>query len=142
MTTKIISVLVLDKPAVLARVATLVSRRGYNIASLAVGATEAPGRSRVTLVVDADEASTIQLRAQLLKLVDVLEADEVGPSASRHQLVLVRCADPAGLDAARDLGAHVEDSVVVLTSADSSDVLVTLRPYGTTVVSGGLVSLP
>jgi acetolactate synthase-1/3 small subunit len=139
---RVLSVLVLDRPSVLARVATLVSRRGFNIESLAVGPTQEPGKSRVTLVVEADDDSVAQLSAQLAKLVDVVSAGEVSASASRHQLVLVRVRDVRGLEVARGLGLVVEDSVVVLTSADPGAALAALEPYGITVSRGGLVSLP
>ena len=64
-----LSILVDNEPGVLTRVAGLVARRGFNIDSLAVGHTEDPTRSRITLVVDADERAVEQVTKQLHKLV-------------------------------------------------------------------------
>jgi acetolactate synthase I/III small subunit len=62
-----------DKPGVLVRAATLFSRRGYTIASLAVAPTEQPGRSRMTIVAHVEERALDQVARQLAKLVDVVE---------------------------------------------------------------------
>lgn len=71
--THIISVLVENKPGVLSRVTGLISRRGFNIASLAVGPTEDPLISRMTIVVDADDEAFEQICKQLNKLVSVFK---------------------------------------------------------------------
>ncbi|TMA22487.1 MAG: acetolactate synthase small subunit, partial [Deltaproteobacteria bacterium] len=71
-----------DRPGVLNRVVSLIRRRGYNIESLAVGTTETPSVSRITLVVRADEDTARRVRASLLKLVDVLRVDDVSNSPS------------------------------------------------------------
>src|SRR5918992_468597 len=82
-----LSVLVENKPGVLARVAGLFSRRGFNIDSLAVGETEHPEVSRITIVVNA-EASPLE---QVNKLVNVLKIVELDPVASvQRELVLVK----------------------------------------------------
>ena len=77
MSTHTISVLVEDKPGVLARISGLFSRRGFNIDSLAVGPTEDPGRSRMTIVVDCAERPLEQVTKQLNKLVHVLKIVEL-----------------------------------------------------------------
>src|SRR4029453_16130920 len=77
MSTHTISVLVEDKPGVLARISGLFSRRGFNIDSLAVGPTEDPGRSRMTIVVDCAERPLEQGTKQLNKLVHVLKIVEL-----------------------------------------------------------------
>src|ERR671914_410771 len=83
----ILTMLVENKPGVLARVAGLFSRRGFNIDSLAVGETEHPEVSRITIVVNA-EASPLE---QLNKLVNVLKIVELDPVASvQRELVLVK----------------------------------------------------
>ncbi|WP_018350786.1 acetolactate synthase small subunit [Longispora albida] len=86
-----LSVLVENKPGVLARVAALFSRRGFNIDSLAVGETEQPGISRITLVVDAAEQPLEQVTKQLNKLVNVLKIVELDPAASvQREILLVK----------------------------------------------------
>src|SRR4029453_14059453 len=97
MSTHTISVLVEDKPGVLARISGLFSRRGFNIDSLAVGPTEDPGRSRMTIVVDCAERPLEQVPKQLNKLVHLLKIVELEPGrAVERELVLVKVkADPA-----------------------------------------------
>jgi acetolactate synthase I/III small subunit len=91
MTTHTLSVLVENKPGVLARVAQLFSRRGFNIDSLAVGETESPEISRITIVVNADESPLEQVTKQLNKLVNVLKIVELEADAAVHrELVLVK----------------------------------------------------
>ena len=86
-----LSVLVEDKPGVLARIAGLFSRRGFNIDSLAVGPTEHPDISRMTVVVDVEEFPLEQVTKQLNKLVEVLKVVELDPNASvQRQVVLVK----------------------------------------------------
>jgi acetolactate synthase-1/3 small subunit len=70
-----LSVLVENKPGVLARIAGLFSRRGFNIDSLAVGPTEHPEMSRMTIVVNVEESPLEQVTKQLNKLVEVIKAD-------------------------------------------------------------------
>nr|WP_239580118.1 acetolactate synthase small subunit [Microlunatus panaciterrae] len=89
------SVLVENKPGVLARVSGLISRRGFNIESLAVGPTEHPEMSRITLVVTVDEIVLEQLTKQLNKLIEVLKIVELDPGSVRRELILVKVrADP------------------------------------------------
>src|SRR6476659_3861475 len=86
-----LSVLVENKPGVLARVASLFSRRGFNIDSLAVGPTELPEVSRMTIVVNVEELPLEQVTKQLNKLVNVLKIVELDSSASvQRELVLIK----------------------------------------------------
>jgi acetolactate synthase-1/3 small subunit len=86
-----LSVLVEDKPGVLARIAGLFSRRGFNIDSLAVGPTEHHDISRMTVVVDVEEFPLEQVTKQLNKLVEVLKVVELDPNASvQRQVVLIK----------------------------------------------------
>ena len=86
-----LSVLVEDKPGVLARIAGLFSRRGFNIDSLAVGPTEHSDISRMTVVVDVEELPLEQVTKQLNKLVEVLKVVELDPSASvQRQVMLIK----------------------------------------------------
>lgn len=77
-----LSVLVEDRPGVLARVANLFARRGFNIHSLAVGTTEEPGVSRMTIVVDVQKKPLEQVTKQLNKLINVLKVVELEPEDS------------------------------------------------------------
>ena len=86
-----------NKPGVLARIAGLISRRGYNIESLAVGPTESPQMSRMTLQVNVEDHVLEQITKQLNKLVEVLKIVELDPSAVRRELILVK----VGLDPRR-----------------------------------------
>lgn len=72
-----ISVIVADRASVLTRVSGLFSRRGYNIESLAVGETNVPGISRITLVVNGDERVIEQVSKQLYKLIDVIKVQDL-----------------------------------------------------------------
>src|SRR6201992_1392483 len=91
MSTHTLSVLTENKPGVLARVAGLFSRRGFNIESLAVGPTENPDVSRMTIVVSVDELPLEQVTKQLNKLVNVIKIVELEPSAAvRRELLLVK----------------------------------------------------
>ena len=91
-----LSVLVEDKPGVLARVSGLFSRRGFNIESLAVGSTEHPDVSRMTIVVAVDDFPLEQVTKQLNKLVHVIKIVELDQAASvQRELLLVKVrADP------------------------------------------------
>ena len=86
-----LSVLVEDTPGVLARVASLFSRRGFNIESLAVGPTEVPQISRMTIVVNVEGAPLEQVTKQLNKLINVLKIVELDPDASvQREILLVK----------------------------------------------------
>ncbi|MDT5105527.1 MAG: acetolactate synthase small subunit [Mycobacterium sp.] len=96
-TTHTLSVLVEDKPGVLARVASLFSRRGFNIQSLAVGATEQKNLSRMTIVVSVEDFPLEQVTKQLNKLINVIkivEQDEDNSVSRELALIKVR-ADAA-----------------------------------------------
>jgi acetolactate synthase I/III small subunit len=86
-----LSVLVENKPGVLARVASLFSRRGFNIDSLAVGPTEHEDVSRMTIVVNVEELPLEQVTKQLNKLVNVLKIVELDPATSvQREIVLIK----------------------------------------------------
>lgn len=77
MTKHTLVALVEDKPGVLNRVASLIRRRSFNIESIAVGHSEAPGLSRMTIVVDGATTAVEQVRKQLDKLIDVVKVTEI-----------------------------------------------------------------
>lgn len=87
MSERILSVLVEDKPGVLARVASTISRRGFNINSLAVGPTNIEGRSKMTIVTELDAVE--QVKKQLNKLVNVIKIVELNPDMTIETEVLL-----------------------------------------------------
>ena len=90
-----ISVLVENKPGVLTRVASLFARRGFNIDSLAVGTTEDPTLSRMTIVVNGDDTSLEQVTKQLHKLINVIKIQDLDPDEMvDRELVLLKVNAP------------------------------------------------
>ena len=111
-----LSVLVENKPGVLARIAGLFSRRGFNIDSLAVGPTEHPDISRMTIVVNVEESPLEQVTKQLNKLIEVIKIVELDErEAIERELLLVKVR--ADESTRRDVLQIVE-----LFSAKVSDV--------------------
>ena len=155
MTIHTLSVLVENKPGVLARVAQLFSRRGFNIDSLAVGETEQPQISRITIVVNADESPLEQVTKQLNKLVNVLKIVELEPDMSvQRELLLVKVrADRAAraqvletvsLFRARvvDVAADTLTIEATGTAAKLDALLRDLEPFGIKeMVQSGLVAI-
>ncbi len=91
----IISAIVENKPGVLSRVVNLFSARGFNIESLAVGETELPERSRMTIVVSGDDAVLEQIRKQLSKLIDTIKVSDFSDVAFvERDLVLIKVKIP------------------------------------------------
>lgn len=87
----VLSALVRNNPGVLSRVAGLFSRRGFNIDSLAVGVTENPSVSRMTIVVDGDSYTVDQVCKQMNKLIDVIMIKQLSPLDSiNRELVLMK----------------------------------------------------
>jgi acetolactate synthase-1/3 small subunit len=86
-----LSILVEDKPGVLTRVAGLFARRGFNIESLAVGTSEDPTLSRITIAIDGDAQPVDQVTKQLHKLINVIKIRDLEPHSSvAAELLLVR----------------------------------------------------
>lgn len=87
-----LAILVMNNPGVMARIAGLYSRRGYNISSIAVGETEDPRISRITLVVEAeDETELEQIAKQLYKLIDVIKLSDITKDeAVERELALIK----------------------------------------------------
>lgn len=138
-----ISVLVENKFGVLARIAGLFSARGFNISSLAVGETEDPAVSRMTIVVEGDDKTLEQIKKQLNKLIDVIKVVDFkeGEFIDR-ELVLVKVASSAKnrkeiLEAVESVGARIENagskSISIEAAGDQTKVkalLELLRPFG------------
>ncbi|MEK7291275.1 MAG: acetolactate synthase small subunit, partial [Planctomycetota bacterium] len=93
----VISLLVENKVGVLARITGLISGRGFNIDSLAVGETENPDLSRITIIVKGDDAILEQVRKQLGKLIDVLKVvDFTNEEFVERDLMMVKVNCPIG----------------------------------------------
>lgn len=86
----ILGVLVENNPGVLYKVAGLFSRRGFNIDSLAVGVTEDPDVSRMTIVVDGDSYIVEQVTKQLNKLVEVIKVSDISSDSVVRELALIK----------------------------------------------------
>jgi acetolactate synthase-1/3 small subunit len=150
-----LSVLVENKPGVLARVAALISRRGFNIDSLAVGPTEYPSLSRMTIVVDVEGLPLEQVTKQLNKLVEVIKIVELEPSQSvQRELLLLKVRTdnetrPHILQTVELFRAKVVDvatDAVTIEATGSSDklaaLLKVLEPYGIReLVQSGMVAV-
>ena len=150
-----LSVLVENKPGVLARIAALFSRRGFNIDSLAVGPTEHPDISRMTIVVNVEDLPLEQVTKQLNKLVNVIKIVELDPaSAVRRELVLVKVrADSETRSQVTEIvqlfrakTVDVSPEAVTIEATGSSDkleaMLRMLEPYGIKeLVQSGMVAV-
>ena len=151
----IISALVENKAGVLAHIAGLFSARSYNIESLTVGATETPDLSRMTIVVNGDDAILEQIRKQLAKVIDVLKVvDMSGKRYVERDLALIKVAAPQArrseianlVDIFRgrvvDIGA-ASLTIEVSGPEDKIEACVALlRPYGIKeMVRAGVVAM-
>ncbi|HET9140594.1 acetolactate synthase small subunit [Actinophytocola sp.] len=155
MSTHTLSVLVENKPGVLARVAGLFSRRGFNIESLAVGPTEHVDISRMTIVVAVADQPLEQVTKQLNKLVNVIKIVELEPGISvQRELLLVKVRADATvrsqvLETVQLFRAKVVDvspealTIEATGTADKLEALLRmLEPYGVReMVQSGMVAI-
>ena len=155
MSSHTLSVLVENKPGVLARIAGLFARRGFNIESLAVGPTEHDEVSRKTIVVNVEDTPLEQVTKQLNKLVEVIKIVELdGPSSVNRELLLVKVratAETRGqiIDVVELFRAKVVDvspeavTVQAVGNADKlADLLRVLEPFGIReLVQSGMVAI-
>ncbi len=138
-----LAVLVHNRSGVLARVAGLFSRRGYNIHSLSVGITEDPNVSRMTIVVEGDADIIEQVSKQLHKLVDVIKISDItSDQVVSRELALVKVTatsanrseilEVVNIFRAQIVDVHPKSLVIEVTGdADKIDAMVNmLRPYG------------
>jgi acetolactate synthase I/III small subunit len=153
--THTLSVLVEDKPGVLARVASLFSRRGFNIQSLAVGATEQKDMSRMTIVVSVEESPLEQITKQLNKLVNVIKiVEQEDDNSVARELALIKVRTDAttrgqvieavNLFRAKVVDVSTESLTIEATGtpAKLEALLRVLEPYGIReLVQSGVVSL-
>ncbi|GLY66934.1 acetolactate synthase small subunit [Amycolatopsis taiwanensis] len=155
MSTHTLSVLVENVPGALARVAGLFSRRGFNIESLAVGPTENPEVSRMTIVVAVEELPLEQVTKQLNKLVNVIKIVELEQATSvQRELLLVKVRADATvrsqvLETVQLFRAKVVDAApeaLTIEATGTSDklsaLLRMLEPYGVReIVQSGMVAV-
>lgn len=151
---QILSIVVRNQPGVLMRVAGMFSRRGFNIDSLAVGTTQNPRFSRMTVTMEADEPTIAQVVKQLAKLVEVEKVKVLTPkSSASRSMALVKVHAGAKrvelLQLAEVFRAHAVDvkgeSLIFVVTGDEGKLnafLDIMRPYGVTeMVQTGLVAL-
>lgn len=143
MSTHVLSLLVENTPGLLTRVAGLFARRGFNIESLAVGVTEVPGISRITVVVDVDALPLEQVTKQLNKLVNVIKIVELEYASSvqrEHMLVKVRTDNNTRSNVLEVVNLfrasvvdYAPDALVIEVTGDQGKVQALLRalePFG------------
>jgi len=143
--THTISCRVRNRPGVLARIAGLFSRRGYNIESLAVSTSHKPGESRMTIVVEDTEEVLGQIIQQLYKLIDVIQVmDHTGDKVVERELAMIKVsATPTKraeilqlAEVFRARTVDVGDDTVVLEVTGAPDKIDALErvmdPYGIT----------
>ncbi len=118
-----LAVLVEDKAGVLARVADLFARRGYNIVSLAVAPTADDRLSRITIVVDVESAPLEQIVKQLFKLVNVVEILELAPGASVERELIMVTVDTSGADREANDGRGRRSEVMELVDIFKGRIL-------------------
>jgi len=145
----VIAALVENKFGVLARVAGLFSARGFNIDSLAVGETENPDISRMTIVVDADEKILEQVKKQLNKLIEVIKVQDLtGGEYIAKGLILIKVkaenakAREKIVQVVDSTGAEIVDigkkSITIEETGDEHVIkalIELLRPYGITEIA-------
>lgn len=151
MTQHTLSVLVENSPGVLARVASLFSRRGYNIDSLAVGPTENPEISRMTIVLNLEGHALDQVSAQLFKLVNVIGIQEMKSNDSRQaELLYVKVKNAASLaEIVKENGGAIiesngESSIIQAVGSPKGleKLLLALQPIGIReVVQSGSIAI-
>jgi len=152
----VLSVLVENKFGVLSRVASLFSARGFNIDSLAVGETEDPEVSRMTIVVEADERILEQVEKQLNKLIDVIKVQDLtGQDFVEREMILVKVKAGSStvrekiIEIANTTGAEVVDigkkTMTIEETGDNHTIkalIELLRSYGIVeIVRTGKIAL-
>jgi acetolactate synthase-1/3 small subunit len=138
-----LAILVNDQPGVLQRVAGLFGRRGFNISSITVGASEEPGLSRMVIETEGDKRTLEQIQKQLNKLIDVIKVVEVSaqPMVSRELGLIKVTAEPSirpeifGLvDTFRASVVDVSPNTLIIQVVGTSDkidaMIELLKPYG------------
>lgn len=155
MSTHVLSLLVEDTPGLLTRVSGLFARRGFNIHSLAVGVTEVPGLSRITVVVDVEAQPLEQVTKQLNKLINVVKIVELERDSSvqrEHMMIKVRVDNASraqvleviNLFRARAIDVTTDALVIEVTgdTAKCQALVRLLEPFGIKeIVQSGLLAI-
>ena len=150
---RILSILVEDKPGVLARVSSTISRRGFNIKSLSVGPTSVDGRSKMTIVTDADAVE--QVKKQLNKLINIIKIIEFEPDSTLEtEVMLIKVSttrdtqtpviEKATMSNARsvDVGTNSAIFEITGTSVELDKFEELMKPYGIIdMVRGGRIAM-
>jgi len=153
--TRVLVALVENKPGVLTRVASLFRRRNFNIESLTVGHTDSPAVSRMTIVVDATRTNAVMVERNLLKMVNVIDVQDVthSPAVLRDlALIKVKTEGPSRFEImqlinvyrARVVDICAESMIVEVTGPEVkiNSLVDMLRPYGIIeMVRTGLVAM-
>ena len=153
MSERILSVLVEDKPGVLARVSSTISRRGFNINSLSVGPTHIEGRSKMTIVTELDAVE--QVKKQLNKLVNVIKIVELDPEMTIETEVLLlkvsinkdtqtSVIEKANLSGAKSVDVGQDYAIFELTgpSKELNKFEKLMKPFGIIeMVRGGRIAI-
>jgi acetolactate synthase-1/3 small subunit len=153
MAERILSIVVEDKPGVLARVSSTIARRGFNIRSLSVGPTSVEGRSKMTIVTDADAVE--QVKKQLNKLINIIKIIEFEPGSTLEtEVMLIKVSttkdtqtpviEKATLSNARsvDVGTNSAIFEITGTSVELNKFEELMKPYGIIdMVRGGRIAM-
>jgi acetolactate synthase-1/3 small subunit len=154
-TTRVLVALVENKPGVLTRVASLFRRRNFNIESLTVGHTDSPDISRMTIVVDATRTNAVMVERNLLKMVNVIDVQDVtrAPAVLRDlALIKVRTDGQTRFEVlqlvnvyrAKVVDVYAESMIVEVTGPEAkvNSLVEMLKPYGIIeMVRTGLVAM-
>lgn len=127
----VVSALVIDRPGTLNRVSGLLRARSFNIESLTVGTTDEPGRSRMTIAIRGDDGHLRQVLAQLERVIDVLEVDDLTTVPHVElELALVELDAPSSPDAEHALHAVLDEAggQPITTDDDAWRVRLTATP--------------
>ncbi len=150
---RILSILVEDKPGVLARVSSTISRRGFNIKSLSVGPTSVDGRSKMTIVTDADAVE--QVKKQLNKLINIIKIIEFEPDSTLEtEVMLIKVSttrdtqtpviEKATMSNARSVDVGTNSAIFEITgnSVELDKFEELMKPYGIIdMVRGGRIAM-
>ncbi len=150
---RILSILVEDKPGVLARVSSTISRRGFNIKSLSVGPTSVDGRSKMTIVTDADAVE--QVKKQLNKLINIIKIIEFEPGSTLEtEVMLIKVSttrdtqtpviEKATMSNARSVDVGTNSAIFEITgnSVELDKFEELMKPYGIIdMVRGGRIAM-
>jgi len=150
---RVLSILVEDKPGVLARVSSTISRRGFNIKSLSVGPTSVDGRSKMTIVTDADAVE--QVKKQLNKLINIIKIIEFEPDSTLEtEVMLIKVSttrdtqtpviEKATMSNARSVDVGTNSAIFEITgnSVELDKFEELMKPYGIIdMVRGGRIAM-